>query len=162
MFNYLKKSLFSVLILMMPYMNSVSKAMDDGDYEGASVRVHKVSFAIEDQKDVSSSLKQSISSQVKSLEDPQNSWMSYLMFPVKNVVQNAYDILDYTTCNPQKAMIIGVVMAYQVTSVAAMCYCTCVADRNNQNCVYAGMENSNATCYRTCSDNFMKNSICIY
>lgn len=33
MFNYLKKILFSLLILMIPYVNSISKAMDDNDLD---------------------------------------------------------------------------------------------------------------------------------
>lgn len=40
MSNYLKKSLFLgyFLILMTPYMNSISKAMDTNDYDGSTTR----------------------------------------------------------------------------------------------------------------------------
>lgn len=119
MSNYLKKFLFSVLILMIPYMNSVSKAMDDGDYEGSSVRARKVSFITENQKDVSSSIKQSTSSPVESLEDSKVFWTSYLLSPVKVAIQGTYDVVNFTTQNPRKAMIIGVLLVYQATAVAA-------------------------------------------
>ena len=48
MSNYLKKSLFTLLILMVPYMNFASKAMDIEDHDGSTIRTHKVSFDSED------------------------------------------------------------------------------------------------------------------
>ena len=133
MSNYLKKSIFCLIILMMPYMNSASKAMNIiEDYEGFTVPIRKVSLMSDDQKDTPSSVKQSMSSQIESLEDSKISWMSYLLSPAKVALQGAYDVVNFTTQNPNKAMIIGVYLAYQVTAVAAQncmgcteCWCDC-------------------------------------
>lgn len=126
MSNYLKKSLFTFLILAVPFMNSTLKAMDDGDYDGSSSRVHKVSFMTEDQKDVSSSVKNSTSSQVESLEESQTSWSSYFLSPAKYVVQSAYDVMNFATKSPRHALFVGTFMTLQ-TLVAAQdcCVATC-------------------------------------
>lgn len=108
MSNYLKKLLFTVLILMIPYMNSTSKAMDDGDYERSSLCVHKVNLMTNEQKDVSSSVKQSTSSPIENLEDSQTSWVSYLIFPVKATFQTANEFMNFATRNPKLAMVVGV------------------------------------------------------
>jgi hypothetical protein len=126
MSNYLKKILFVFLIFMMPFMNFASKSMDMEDYEGSSVRVRKVS-----------------------LEDSRNSWKSYLSSSVMSAVQKAYDIVDYTTRNPQKSMIIGVCLAYQFTAVAARCSCFC-SNPNTQSTTKVGMMDDSAHCTKWC------------
>jgi hypothetical protein len=129
MSNYLKKLLFSALILTMPYMNSASKAMDDGDYEGSSVRIHKVSLMTEDQKNVSSSIKQSTSSQVVSSEDSQMSWASYMISPVKATFQIANEFINLATHNPKLAMAVG--FTYTLQAAAALdCACYCISSIN--------------------------------
>ena len=129
MSNYLKKFLFTLLIIAVPYMNSALKAMDE-EYEGSTVIVHQVSFESEDQQDVQAFTKQSASSQVVSLENSQDSWASSLLYPAKYVVQSAYDVMNFTTQNPRKAIMVGAILLYQVTAVAALnctgCYrCNC-------------------------------------
>ena len=130
MSNYLKKSLFTLLILMVPYMNFASKAMDIEDHDGSTIRTHKVSFDSEDQQDVQSFTKHSDSSQVVSLGDSQDSWASYLLSPAKSIIRNTVEIMNFATQSPQKAMFIGAILVYQVSAVAALnctgCYrCNC-------------------------------------
>lgn len=45
--NYPKKFLFSLLILMMPYVSSASKAMDTEDYDGSATSTREVCFVTE-------------------------------------------------------------------------------------------------------------------
>lgn len=128
MSNYLKKFLFAVFILMMPYMNSASKAMDAEDYEESTVRARKVIHMTEDQKDILASINQPTSYQVvEDLEKSQYSLVSSLLSPAKHVIQSTYDTLNFITENPNKALIIGAVLAYQITAIAANCStaCTC-------------------------------------
>ena len=124
MSNYLKKFLFSVLILMMPYMNSASNSMDSAEYDGSSIRTRKVSFVEEDRQDVLSFSKPSTTSKVVILEDSKVSWTSYLSSSVKSIFQGTYGIMEYTIRNPQKTMIIGLVLACQAVA-AADCCCAC-------------------------------------
>jgi hypothetical protein len=145
MSNYLKKILFAVLILMMPNMNSASKAMDSEDFEGSTIRAHKVSFVTEDQKDVSSSVQQSTSYQVESLEDSQTSWASYLISPVKFVFQSSYELMNFATQSPQKALFVGAFLTYQVAAVAAQCSCNCVCNGP------VGVSPSILDCVKTCN-----------
>ena len=123
MSNYLKKFLFTLMILAVPYMSSTLKAMDVENYESSTVRTSKISFAKEDQKDVQSFTKHQINSKVVNSEDSKSSFLSYLLSPVKKVAQSSYNVLDFVTRNPKKTMIIGVVLAYQLVSVAADYYC---------------------------------------
>jgi hypothetical protein len=123
MSNYLKKSIFCLMILMMPYMNSASKAMDDGDYEGSSVHIHKASLMTDDQKDVSSSAQQSMSSQVASLEESPTSWASYMISPVKSTIQMANEFMELARNNPKLAMVVGI--AYTLQFAEALPYCAC-------------------------------------
>jgi hypothetical protein len=117
MSNYLYKTLLSLLFIMMPYMNSTSKAMNDGHDEGSTVLTHKVSLIREDQKDISSSVSQAKSS--INLEDSQTSWRSYLLSPVQSVIKRTSEKLYFPTPSRQKALYVGFCLAYQVASVAA-------------------------------------------
>lgn len=134
MSNYLKKFLFTLLILVIPYTNSASKAMNVEDYDGSTLRARKVSFVTEDQKDVQSFTKHSTSSQVVSLEDPQNSWVSYLISPLKANIQTVYDTLRFAVQNPRKGMIFGLCLASQIMLTAAQydirCEFLCISGSN--------------------------------
>lgn len=151
MSHYLKKILFTLLIIIMPYMNAASKAMDDGDYEGSSVRVSKVSFVTEDQQDVSSSVKPSTSYQVVSSEDSQTSFSSYLVSSVKAPFQMANEFIDIAIQNPRKGLFIGLVLAYQVVAVAADCNCVCYDVGNKNNKQFIGRFSDFNMCFRACS-----------
>jgi hypothetical protein len=119
---YLKKFLFTALVFMMPYMNSISKAMDADDYEGSAVRVHKANFVTEDQHDVLSSVGQSASFNIEELENSQDSLVSYLFFPVKYTIQVANEFTSLATRNPKLAMMVG--MCYMIPAIEA-CMCNC-------------------------------------
>jgi hypothetical protein len=122
MLNYLKNSLFVLLILMMPYMNVASNSMDIEDYEGSTVRYHKVSLMTDDQKDVVSSVKQSASSQVVSLEDSQTSWASYMTSPIKATMQMTSQFMEIAKSNPKLAIAVGFLYMLPVIE-ACHCYC---------------------------------------
>jgi len=147
MLKYLQKSLICLLIIVIPYMNSASKAMDNEDYEGSVVRIRKVSLVTEDQQDVQFSTKQSASFQALRLDDSQTSLVSYLSSSVTNVAQKAYDIVDYATRNPSKSMILGLCLSYQVTTTLA-CFCFCY---NSDNKVFPlGSMDNKAACTEAC------------
>ena len=123
MSNYLKKIFFAVLILMVPYMNSVSKAMDTEDYEGGSiVRARAISFVTEDRQDVPSFTQQSTVSKDEGLEYSKNSWTSYLISPVNITLKMANEFISLAHNNPKLAIMTGIL--YIVPKISAgMCYC---------------------------------------
>lgn len=156
MSNYLKKTLFTILIFMMPYMNSVSNAMDGEDYKGSGVRARNVSFVTEDRQDVSSSVQQSTSSQVEGLEESPTSWSSYLISPVKSVFQGTYEIMDFAIKRPKIATLIG--LSYMISVAAAanctgcyQCDCICV-DMSCRTCIkpYGNVPDVNS-CINVCN-----------
>jgi len=129
MSNYLKKILFTLLIIMMPHMNTVSKAMDNEEHN-RSTNTCRMRVVKDDQNQDSSFVKQSISFKAVSLEDTQNSWTSYLYSPVKSVLHGAYEIVDFAIQRPKLAMFIG--LSYAIPAVAAICTCWCDIDRNRK------------------------------
>lgn len=124
MSNYLKKILFTFLILAVSYMNSVSKAMDEEDHEGPTIRARKVSFVTEDQQDASSFVKQSTSHQDVRIEESQDSWMSYLSSPVKSVFYGACGVIDFAIQNPKLAIVVGITYTVQLSEAICTCVCT--------------------------------------
>ena len=122
MSNYFKKFLFTALVFMMPYMSSVSKAMETDDYEGSAVRARKTSFVTEDQKNFSSFVKQSVSSQIVSLEEAQDSWASYLISPIKTTMQMTSQFMEIARSNPKLAIAVGLSYMVSVSAVAAQVY----------------------------------------
>lgn len=110
--NYLNKILLSLLIIMVPYMNSASKAMDDE--EGSTVHAHTVSL-----KPMSSI----------NLEDSQTSWTSYFLSPAKSVVKNTFkntcEIIDFATQSRNKTILVSLWLASKVLGVAAQFDCLC-------------------------------------
>jgi hypothetical protein len=170
MSNYLKKILFTLLILGVPYMNTASKAMNTDDYEGSGVRARSVSFVTADQQDVQSFTKHSTNStnsQVIGLEDSKVSWASYLSYPIKSIAYKAYEITDFAIKNPTLATVVS--LSYAIPYVEAACRCVCCKDcvagapvdicRNfspsqcfpNPICVNNGNQNSPDLCTFTCS-----------
>ena len=155
MSNYLKKSLFTLLVLTVPYMNSASKAMDIEDYDGSTIRTHKVSFEEKDQQEVQSFTKYSDSSQVVSLEDSQNSWASYLISPVKATFQTANEFIDLATRNPKLAMVVGVAYTLQLAEALPHCACYCCKSLFECGGVDArcyGYTNSIMQCQKLCTE----------
>ena len=154
MSKYIKKTFFILLIFMMPYMNSLSMAMDDGDYEGSSVCARKVSLMTEDRQDVSSSVKQSTSSLVESLEDSQTSWSSYMISSVKAPFQVANEFVELARNNPKLAMVVGFAYTLQLAAAAncSGCYqCDCVCNyRSGGGTFYYGKVENTQTCINVC------------
>lgn len=145
MYTYLKKTLFSLLIIMMT-MNIASKAMDTEECDRSTVSARKIRVIEKNQNDVTSFTRRSTSSQILSVEDSQRSLASYLLSPAMRAAQSAYNILDYTIRNPQKAMMIGIFLACQASSVAAqippppssvMCFCYCKNNITGEERYYA-------------------------
>lgn len=161
MSNYIKKILFTILIIVIPYMNSASKAMDVEDYERSSVRARNVGFVAENLQEVQSFSNLSTSSNVKSFEDSKNSWASYLYSPAKSFIQKTYEVIDFTTRNPSRAIIIGGFLALQVTTAAAACYDICTAS-GACNCVYSGKPNGPYFVAPNAGNQFMCNVYCDY
>ncbi len=126
MCSYIKKSLFSFLILMMPYMNPATKAMNAEEHVGSTVRARNIDFVKDEPKDNQSLTKKSVSSQVVSLENYQNSWTSYLSSSVKAVAKNGYYILDCAARHPKSTLVVCALLSMSVTPVvrAAMCVCS--------------------------------------
>jgi hypothetical protein len=96
---------------------------------------------------------EAIPSRSINLEDTSTSWASYLISPVKANIQMAYDVVKYAFQSPQKGMIVGLFIAYQVAAVAAQYNCVCefsggITDNN-----YVFTNDQNLTrCMKTCND----------
>jgi len=128
MSNYLKKILFSLLIFMMPYMNSASKAA--GNEEESSSIHHtctKMRVVEEDQSNASSPIKLSTPLKTVSLEEPQRSWTSYASSyassSVKSAAWTTYNILDSAIRNPRQAVFVALLVAAQCVDGRCACYC---------------------------------------
>lgn len=71
-----------------------------------------------------------ISTSLVNLEDATTSWSTCWLSPAKSAIQSAYDIMNFTTQHPQKALIVGLCLSYQFFSTAAAianisnCHCT--------------------------------------
>jgi hypothetical protein len=81
-------------------------------------------------------------------ESPISSWYSYWLSPAKVAMKSAYDIMNFTTQNPQKALIIGFFLSYQFTTTAATS-CLCKLENGNvssfsQFCMNGGVPNATA------------------
>lgn len=89
-----------------------------------------------------------ISVSLINLESTKDSWASYWLSPAKIAIQSAYDIMNFTTQNPQKALIIGSCLTYQFTSAAATS-CLCKLENGDvasfsQFCIRGGVPNATA------------------
>lgn len=89
-------------------------------------------------------------SQLINLEDSIPSWASYLLSPAKAVIQSSYKVINFTTQNPQKAIIIGVCLAYQFMAVAADCNCIGYSLDSGQR-LYIGTYSNETTCSKALS-----------
>lgn len=130
MTKYLKKILFSLLIIAIPYMNSASNAMDKEDHDGSTVRASKVSFFEEDKQDCLSFSKPSNLSKTSNLEDSKVSWTSYLSSPVKKIGQNIENIINFAVEHPRAATVVGLLYLTNAAAaveamIEATCQCVC-------------------------------------
>ena len=65
-------------------------------------------------------------------ENPSTSWASYLISPVKATLQMASEFISLAHNNPNKAVLVGLVLTYQIAAVTADCWCDCVAFANGK------------------------------
>ena len=150
MYTYLKKNIFCLLIILISFITTPSKATEEDDHENRhGVRV-TLKAESEYAKDEPSLKKSSFSSEVMPLEETKPSWQSYLTSPVKAVAYTAYDVLQYTVQNPKKSVFIGLFLVSQAIGVAADCNCLCVNLRNATDKVYLGYIDD-ASCNRACN-----------
>ncbi len=123
MSHYLKKSLFSLVILMISHMNSISKAMDTEDEYSIPTSTYQIQIMKDDKNHVPTFLKQSNSSHLIRLEDSSTPWGSYLISHFKPSIQSAHDFLLLSTNNPKLAAVVG--LSYIIPAVSAACECYC-------------------------------------
>jgi hypothetical protein len=124
MINKLKVMSIAICCLIVALCSETQGMENQTDIlESATVK-SSASMQLSAQNEIDDFTSESVSSQLVNLENSKVSWMSYFLSPVVRVAQKAYDIVDYTTRNPQKAAIIGVFMAAQFTAVAADCCVT--------------------------------------
>lgn len=149
MYTYLKKNLFCLLIILLSFITTASKAAEDDEHENK----HRISVTLKAEAEDATdkpSLKKQLSSQVMPLEETKASWTSCLMAPVKIAAYTAYDVLQYTVQNPKKSVFIGLFLVSQAIGVAADCNCLCVNLRNATDKVYLGYIDD-ASCNRACN-----------
>ena len=152
MSNYLKKSLFCLLILLMPYMNIASNSMSPEDNEASTVRSRKVSpteSTVEEKMDDSSSASFSVKPLNINLEDSQ-SWVSYVLSPVKTTFQVASEVINIVRHNQHGVVIGGLFIVSQVMAVAANCNCVCQQQSNHNNKQYVGSYLERGACQGAC------------
>lgn len=125
MSHYLKKSLFSLVILMISHMNSISKAMDTEDEYSIPTSTYQIQIMKDDKNHVPTFLKQSNSSHLIRLEDSSTPWGSYLISHFKPSIQSAHDFLLLSTNNPKLAAVVGLSYIIPAVSAACECYCSC-------------------------------------
>lgn len=94
-----------------------------------------------------------ISSRVVNLEDSYTSWASYLVSPIKSVIQIANELTKLATNNPKLAVIVGM---YNVLPAAEACACVCCSHYFAGSCASDGYrrigeEPSVSQCITDCS-----------
>lgn len=126
MFNYLKKILFSLLILMLPYMNAASNAMyEDARYDDTPAITHKLNV----------------------VQDDQNSWTSSAKKGAFALVRAPYDAMNWAVQNPTQAAFIAGLL--YLDPVAA--YCACYCFNNGTPKFYGVCASDMAGCTYACS-----------
>lgn len=145
MSNYLKKFMFTLLILTVSYMNSASKAMFipmPEDEEAASM-VFKMRLQ-EEQKDDQSSIELSGLSTIMTLaKEDMKSYAS-------GVLHRTSTVLDYATRDSNRALVVGGLVASYAVAAAASCYCTCLAYQGKETCAYQGYLQDYLLCSTRC------------
>lgn len=139
------KSIFITACCFVVVLCSESKSMDTASdhQETASYKAKSINS-----EDCLGSLKTEISSNLSSVlllpnQDENKriepSWTSYMVSPVKAVIQGTYNIFDFTVKHPTQAIITSLIIAAQLTTVAADCN---IVLHNGCNCIlWNGFEN---------------------
>jgi len=129
--NKLKAILIAVCCLVGSLW-SEAQGMDNHKdiYESATVN-HTANMLLSSQNEIDALDLVSTYSQITNLEDSKTSWAFYMISPFKTTVQATTKFLDIAINNPPKALLIGLVLSYQVTAVAANYYCFYVCNDGN-------------------------------
>lgn len=143
MFNYLKKILFSLLILMLPYMNATSNAMHDDDIT-TSTLTHRMPVVKDDQRADLSLVSHPTSSQAGSWDETRDAWTSFLSSSAKDLVELPIVVATFAARNPWQTIFVGGLMLVDPAAAYCACYCfnngpkfygVCAADMAG--CTYA-------------------------
>lgn len=160
MYNYTKRYLLILFVLLMPSMNIASKANPEEDRETHSI--HKRQLPQEDQDKILSSTKPMTSLEQEVLKDSQDSWQTRLSSSAMkfakvtgSVVSYAVDTVDYAantvgyaTRTMSKPVMIGLVLASQFVFSDAGCACFCLV--NSINPKFFGCAIDTASCIYMC------------
>ncbi|MBA3814257.1 MAG: hypothetical protein H0X26_07185 [Alphaproteobacteria bacterium] len=147
MYKYLKKSLFSLMILVIPYMNLPSKAMDE--YDGSSTQSHVgMKKKFDDPLDVAT---RATSSQSINLDESPTSLVATVLSPFKYGFQVAGAVIEFAI---EKPVITAAFCLMSLTSVAMAIateyQCACLCTDPNKNIVSLGLMSSPGECQATC------------
>ncbi|WP_032113561.1 hypothetical protein [Candidatus Paracaedibacter symbiosus] len=121
-YSTLKRLSITMCSLIMVLCSEVQSAQDLTDPETIASNKTKLFYQNEDTQLSDNEL---IAPETIKLEESSVSWTSYLFSPIQSAVYNTYKIINYATQSPQKAMIVGLILATNVAAVAADCHCYC-------------------------------------
>ncbi|WP_032113560.1 hypothetical protein [Candidatus Paracaedibacter symbiosus] len=149
----LKKLSIAMCSLIMVLCSEVQSAQDLTDPETIAPSKTNLFYQNDDTQLSDNEL---IASETIKLEESPASWASYLFTPFKSAINNTYKIINYATQNPQKAMIAGLILATNITAVAASCDCSCyfydVLSRE-KSIEYMGTATDLQMCSNVCTQN---------
>lgn len=133
MFNYLKKILFSLLILMLPYMNAASNAMyEDARYDDTPALTHKLNV----------------------VQDDQNSWTSSAKKGAFALVRAPYDAMNWAVQNPTQAVFIAGLLYLDPVAAGCACYCGVTPQ------FFTGCQSDSRSCANYCASISRPNPQC--
>jgi hypothetical protein len=146
------KSIKIIIYCFVMALCSETKCMDSlsNNFE-TKIRNGTTNMLSFSQNEIDGSASESMPTHLASLEDSTTSWTAHLLSPAKTVFRSAYETMKFTTHNPQKALIIMVYLAYQVTAVAADCTCYCSMNDGTPSTKVIGMLTSEAECTAICT-----------
>ena len=134
---------------------SEAKSMDNQPDILESATVNRTStMKLISQSEINDLTIESKPSQIINLEDSETSRASFMVSPFKTTIQMAQEFIKIVTHNTQKGMIMGLILAYQVTAATAAaintCNCVCMQQGNPNNIQYIGVVNGIGTCVSDC------------
>jgi hypothetical protein len=146
MSNYLKKLLFTLVVLSVPYMNSMSQAMfvpTAADEEAAAM-----TFPVRQHTDLQDKLVEL--SGVSTITTLAKEDLKGLMGYGSELWESTLRLSRYASSSLDRTLFVGALLACYTTAAVASCECTCIATVDKQACVYAGPQSSNSTCQSKC------------
>lgn len=157
MSKYLKKCLFTLLILTVPYMNSASKAFfvpteEDKAAHAMAFTAHQQEDPLEEQVQINQgSIKQGFSDMMKLAKEDIKSGAA-------NVAGTGYSIWMSLMNKPIETLVVGGVCTLAAAE-AVTCFCTCNGNAVKQSCGYVGYI-QDYNCPKNCLPLGYKNYTC--